>query len=292
MADPTPSPQLEEDLPHWEDDPDLYDTLFLGGEQIVGICTVKVSRKVKIDKKSAKGKNKAVVTKQGVEPAEVTITVRVLDRADFKKLQSQMELFEPLTKWKEDSHGDALDIAHWATKMRGIEAIIVESADGPELKDGILELTIKAVEFKKPEVTTGKGGGSGGGLRFGFFYDQTGQPLPLSYVAIEGLPAKIDNPNGKDNGKPLLDPQGHQIFVCEQKAILLEIGLNEVSTTFLGRYVAFDPLIKSKWEEFHPPEKDKDVTKTPDKSKGGANLGDFTPSDNDTPDPTTTDAGP
>jgi len=281
-----------EDLPHWEDEPDLYDALFLGGEQIVGICTVKISRKVKIDKKSAKGKNKAVVTKQGVEPAEVTISIRVLDRADFQKFQSQMELFEPLTKWKDDSHGDALDIAHWATKMRGIEAIIVESADGPELKDGILEMSIKAVEFHKPKTATGTGGG-GGGLRFGFFYDQLGQPIPLSYVAIEGLPAKIDNPGKKDDGKPLLDPQGNQIFVCQQKAILQEIGLTELETTFLGRYVAFDPLIKLKWEEFHPPgEKDKDVTKTPDKSKGGVSVGDFAPSNNDAPDPATTDAAP
>lgn len=282
------------DLPHWEDEPDLYDALFLGGEQIPGISTVKISRKVKIDKKSAKGKNKAVVTKQGVEPAEVTITVRVLDRADFQRLRELMPLFEPVPDKEKATDKDALDIAHWAASLRNLQAIIIESADGPELKDGILELTLKAVEFDKPKATSGVGGsGSGGGLRFGFFYDQTGQPLPLSYVAIEGLPAKIDNPDGKDNGKPLLDPKGNQIFVCEQKAILLEIGLNEVSATFLGRYVAFDPLIKSKWEEFHPPgEKDKDATKTPDKSKGGASVGDFAPSDNDPPDPTTTDAGP
>jgi hypothetical protein len=162
------------DLPHWHDDPEVFDALFLGGQRIPGVVTVKVSRKVKIDKKSPKGKNKAVITKQGVEAAEVDITIRLLSPEDFEEMKALMPLLEPVADKKITGNDDALDIAHWATWMRNVEAIIIEDTDGPELKDGIFELHIKAVEFERPKTasgTTGTGTGTGG-LKFGFFLDQ------------------------------------------------------------------------------------------------------------------------
>jgi hypothetical protein len=286
--------QLENDdqeLPHWDDDSDAWDTVFLAGRQMPGVATIKVSRKVKLDKKSAKGKNKAKVTKQGQEAASVTITLKMISRDDKRSLYEALPLIEPVADKEKATDQDALDISSYATHFRSIRAIIVEEVEGPELVDGFLTLVIKAVEFHKESKGTGLGGG--GGLRFGFFTDQLGEPLPGTYVALEGLPATINNPGKPDNGKPLLDPQKRQVFVCQQKAILSEIGLSEIEATFIGRFHAEDPLIKLKWEEFHPPgEKDKDVTSTPKKSKG-ADLSDFDqPAPNDAPDPATTDAGP
>jgi hypothetical protein len=277
------------DLPHWHDDPEVFDALFLGGQRIPGVVTVKVSRKVKIDKKSPKGKNKAVITKQGVEAAEVDITIRLLSPEDFEEMKALMPLLEPVADKKITGNDDALDIAHWATWMRNVEAIIIEDTDGPELKDGIFELHIKAVEFERPKTasgTTGTGTGTGG-LKFGFFLDQLGVPLPGTYVARQGDAAK------KDDGKPLIDENGKQVYVWQQLAIMSEVGLTEVGATFLGTFFSPDGLIKIEWEKFHPPGgKPKDVTTTPQASKGGADLGDFANPAADPPDPTDTDGGP
>jgi len=275
-------------LPHWHDEPDVYDALFLAGQRIPGVVKVEVARKVKIDKKSAKGKHKAVVTKQGLEAAEITIEIRVLDAEDVRLLQEQMDLLEPVPDKERASSSDALDIAHWVTTWRRIEAIIIEETKGPELVDGVLVLTIKAVEFDKPKpaLAGGPGNGSGGGgLRFGFFYDQVGQPIPGTYVARVG-------PVALNNGQPVVDPDGNAIFLCEQLATSLGGTYQETpGVKFLGRYVSEDPLIKLKWQENNPPGgKPKDVTSTPSTSKGGPGLAEFKA--NDAPDPATTDTGP
>lgn len=282
-------------LPHWHDDPDVFDALFLAGQRIPGVATVKVSRKVKIDKKSPKGKNKAVVTKQGVEAAEIDIVIRLLSAEDFEEMKVLMPLVEPVPDKNTAGADDALDIAHWATWMRNVEAIIIEDTDGPELKDGIFELHIKAVEFERPKTvsgttgttgTTGPGGLSGG-LKFGFFLDQLGQPLPGTYVARQGDAAK------KDDGKPLLDSKGQQVYSWQQLAVMADGKLAEVGATFLGTFFSPDGLIQIEWEKLHPPGgKPKDVTTTPQASKGGADLGDFANPAADPPDPADTDGGP
>lgn len=271
-------------LPHWHDEPDVYDALFLAGQRIPGVVKVDISRKVKIDKKSPKGKNKAVVTKQGVEAAEVSIEIRVLDPADVEQLRGQMDLLEPVPDKEKATAEDALDIAHWATSWRKIEAIVIEETKGPELVDGVLVLTIKAVEFDKPKPAAvgGVGGGGGGGLKFGFFYDQVGQPIPGTYVARVG-------PTAKNGAEVIKDPQGNEMFVCQQLAIMTDGTLQEIATSFVGRFVAEDPLIKLKWQEAHPPGS-KDATSTPQKSKG--DLSEFAQNPNDPDDPEDTDTGP
>jgi hypothetical protein len=201
-----------------------------------------------------------------------------------------MDLLEPVPDKEKATAEDALDIAHWVTTWRKIESIVIEETKGPELVDGVLVLTIKAVEFDKPKPAFAggsggsSGGSSGGGLRFGFFYDQVGQPIPGTYVARVGPPALND-------GQPIKDPEGNEIFVCQQLAIMTNGTLQEVAATFLGRYVAEDPLIKLKWQESHPPGgKPKDATSTPSTSKGSPSLTDFKA--NESPDPATTDTGP
>lgn len=274
-------------LPHWHQEPDVYDALFLAGQRIPGVVKVEVSRKVKIDKKSPKGKHKAVITKQGLEAAEITIEIRVLDPEDVAQLQGQMDLLEPVPDKEKATAEDALDIAHWVTTWRKIESIVIEETKGPELADGVLVLTIKAVEFDKtkPALAGGPGNGSGGGgLKFGFFYDQVGQPIPGTYVARVG-------PVALNDGQPIKDPEGNAMFVCQQLAIMTNGTLQEVAATFLGRYVSEDPLIKLKWQESHPPGgKPKDATSTPSTSKGSPSLTEF--QSNDPPDPTSTDTGP
>lgn len=282
-----------QDLPHWHDEPEVWDTVFLGGVQMPGVAKVKVTRKRKIDKKSAKGKNKGKVTTQGTEPAEVSISLRMLSEEDKAALVTVMPLLEPVPDKETVTDKDALEIASYATNYRSISAIIIESLEGPELRDdGILYLDIKACEFDADSVTKkGVGTGTGGsGLKIGFFTDQQGQPLPQSYVAYEGAQAK------DDKGKLIVDPYGKPIFVCTQVAISNTAGqMTSLEATFLGRFHSDDPLLKQTWDAFAADKKaakTKDATNTPQKAKG-PDLSDFSgSSDNDQPDPADTDAGP
>lgn len=282
-------------LPHWHDDPEAFDALFLAGQQIPGVAQVKVSRKVKIDKKSPKGKNKATITKQGVEAAEVQITIRLLDAADFEAIKELMPLLEPVADKKTTGSDDALDIAHWATWMRNIESIVIEEVDGPELNDGIFELKIKAVEFERPKAVSGAGtggigGGGSGAIYLGIFLDQNNSVIKGSRVAVQGSLAK------DSKGKPIKGKDGEDIFSWSQIAIASgeSQGYVEEKGSFIGRYYGEDPLLAKAWNDKHVA-KPKDATVTPDKSKSGSGLGDF---DNqateaaDPPDPTDTDAGP
>lgn len=281
-------------LPHWHDDPEVFDALFLAGQRIPGVVTVKVSRKVKIDKKSPKGKNKATITKQGVEAAEIDITIRLLSPEDFEEMKALMPLIEPVADKKTTGNDDALDIAHWATWMRNVEAIIIEDTDGPELKDGIFELHIKAVEFERPKTVSGSGVGSGlaagvgsGAIYLGIFVDSKGSVIEKSRVAVQGSAAK------DASGKLIKGPFGEDIFTWSQLAISDDSaqGYSEKTGTFVGRYFGEDNLLTKAWNDAHVA-KPKDVTTTPQASKGGADLGDFANPAADPPDPTDTDGGP
>jgi hypothetical protein len=169
--------------------------------------------------------------------------------------------------------------------------------EGPKLKDGLLVLKIKAVEFTRPTKTAGVGGAGGGGLKIGTFSDQQGVLLPSAYVAIEGVQARINKPGSPDHNKPMVDPKGQPIFVCQQKAI--KVAEDQINTgldaTFLGRFVAPDDNLRKTWEAFYAKDqqaKQKDATHTPDKAKGADQAATNNPGPNDQPDPATTDVGP
>lgn len=283
-------------LPHWHDEPDLYDTLILGGVQVPGVATVKISRKRKIDKKSAKGKNKGSVTTQGVEPAEVSIHVEVLSPSDFEALEDLMPMLEPVPDKEKATDEDALEIAHWAAKMRNVQAIVIESVEGPELKDGIMTLDVKAVEFDAKSLAknavSGLAGGTGtgagaGGIYIGVFLDHTNQVIPESRVATQGSAAK------DAKGELLKGPNGEDIFVWTILAIAdgSSDGYYNASGTFIGRYFGPDELLTNAWNAVHVTYP-KDVTNTPKKAQAPDTSGFVGPPPNDAPDPATTDAGP
>lgn len=280
-------------LPHWHDEPDVYDALFLAGQRIPGVVTVDISRKVKIDKKSPKGKHKGTITKQGLEPAELSIEIQVLDPADVETLRGQMNLLEPVPDTDKATADDALDITHWTTAWRGIEAIVVEDLKGPELVNGILVLKLKALEFDKPKpATTGTGTGTGtfgGALKIGTFVDPAGDLFSESRIAVEAGPAI-----GPDN-QPIQGVNGEKIFLWSLMALGndTEQGFSLATGGFYGRYLSPDEPLRVAWEKHRQAAAGtKDATSTPKKSAGAPDLGKEFGDATDAPDPATTDTGP
>lgn len=253
-------------LPHWEDEPEVWDACFLGGNQLPGVCRVEVTRKWKIDKKSAKGKNGATTTLQGSEPADVTIVCTVLSREDVSELWRLVPLLEPY-RGGAKNNDFAFDIASPATTWRDIKAIVIESMEGPKLVDGILTLTIKAVEYCPPAKATGKGKGTGGGgVMIGTFSGTNGDVLPGSRIAVQLGDAK-DPQNPK---AVLLDPGGYTLSRWSLVAMAGTDGggFYYQGGEFVGRFIFPDNLLREAWEATKSKPALKDVTVTPDGSTG------------------------
>lgn len=61
----------------WDDDPELWDTVYLAGSALPGIATVTGSHGRKLDVKSAPGSNGARIVDKGYQPAKVEIALRM-----------------------------------------------------------------------------------------------------------------------------------------------------------------------------------------------------------------------
>lgn len=281
-------------LPHWHDEPDAYDAVFLGGERLPGIAHWKpIKREPKSDTKSPKGTNKGPTTHQGYKPAEIEFTLSVLDPDEWEELQAWVERLEPPPGKVKDAVL-AWDIASWPTQVRGIEAIGDLRLEGPELRDGIMVLTIRGKEFDPPKPVQqgllGKGGGVSGkgkpaGLAIGAFVDQSGTALGVSYVASSTGPAKdaAGQPITLD-GEPVLT---WNLLAVQDFDPANSDGFRKQGGTFNGIFRAADPILADAWAKATGAKKPDDATKTPDQSQAAGT----TPAD-PVPDPSTTDAKP
>jgi hypothetical protein len=281
-------------LPHWHDEPDAYDVVFLGGEQLPGIAHWKpIKRDLKSDTKSPKGTHKGPTTHQGYKPAEIEFTLEVLERDEWDELLAWVDRLEP-PPGKEKDVPVAWDIASWPTHARNIEAIGNIRLDGPELRNGIMVLTIKATEFDRPKPVdkglTGGGilGGKGKptGLSIGAFADQSGTVLGVSRVATSTGPAKdaAGQPITFD-GQPVL--AWNLLAVFDDNPANPD-GFTRMGGTFNGIFRTADPILADAWAKATGQKPTDDATTTPDQSKAasGPNLVELLP------DPSTTETAP
>src|SRR5574343_179882 len=248
-------------IPHWESDPDVWDTCLLGQLELPGVVRVDVKRGLDIDKKKAKGKNRARLTIQGRRPADVTITVRLLSPGDWASMVDVLARIEPKPDAKPES--DCWDIAHPVAAARGVQSVMIEEIEGPQLVDGILEVKIKCVEFNPPpKPKLMKGRRSGGVYGFvGTFQLEDG-----SYVSAQA--------------RQLAGTPGVGTFETKDGRIIK------------GKFLAQDDLLAKEIFDKELAAADKrspDATRTPDTSKGadaskGTDLGKIAPN---VPDPAT-----
>lgn len=63
--------------PFWEDDPDLWDTVYLANVALPGLARVTATHGRKLDSKSPAGSDGATITDKGFKPATVEITLRI-----------------------------------------------------------------------------------------------------------------------------------------------------------------------------------------------------------------------
>jgi hypothetical protein len=263
------------ELPHWDDQPDLWDACYLAGKQLPGLIIVDIDRGRKIDVKSPKGRNQATVTVQGNEPANVTITVEISTREDLLSLNEILPLLEPVTDPKKATASDAIDIACPMAAIRGVSSIIVSKLAGPKLKNGLMTLTLTAIEFDAPPAAKGLGGkggaGTGGALKYdviGTFADSQGNLFGSSTIYARLVSGSLSD--GVFEEKP--GPGSHGTFAG--KFLIEDLPAKEAAEANAGGHVT-----------------PRDVTATIDSSQDGSSRLDFEKGDTAT-DPATVDPAP
>lgn len=148
-----------------QEEGDLYNVVTLGELFLPGICKVKVSRAVEIEKAKAGNSHGAQLKFKGVKPASVDIEWRVWDAPGVSGDGS-------LTQWDEmqdilgklDPQPGRKDLLPWVifnplTLARGISSVAIESIDGPAYADGIMTVNIKCTEWLPPPPSS-KGTGT------------------------------------------------------------------------------------------------------------------------------------
>jgi hypothetical protein len=137
----------------WPDDaPHEWDRCELGRLELPGLVRVRVRMSQEIDVKKPKGAHGATTTLQGINPARVTITLRMWNAEQFRTFQA---VVVPLRSkvGKGDEKG-AVDIEHPKTKMWGIRAVLIQEIDDDAGEQGDLyDVTFDCIEHRPSSAT-------------------------------------------------------------------------------------------------------------------------------------------
>jgi hypothetical protein len=138
--------------------PNPWDTVFLSGKQLPGVCEVSVGSSRRVDEKKAAAGDGVVLAFHGRNPAKVDIRVRLWTADQLKTWDTVFAALWP-------QHGLvaggtagarekvlAFDVSHPACAMHGIKSISIVAVEGPApgKATGEKVMTLKCVEFLPP----------------------------------------------------------------------------------------------------------------------------------------------
>ncbi len=134
---------------------DPWDTVFLAGEQLPGICTVKGLPTLAFDKKKAGGVDGATITVNGYLPGPIDVECMMWTAAQFTEMQRiAPKIWRRPNKKKTSAKELAVSIAHPAFAVWGITDVVVLGVSVPEKGpvDGSKVIKIKCVEYVPTEA--------------------------------------------------------------------------------------------------------------------------------------------
>lgn|GEM_PF-6259249 len=129
-----------------------WDTLFLGGVQMPGVCLVKAMPTIRFDEKKPPGVDGLTITAQGYIPGPVDIEITIWTSEQWAKYQEVRGKI-----WTTPRRGGkikALDIRHPGSDDAKIRSIVIKGWSIPEPGPivGTKVIKIKAVEFLPPNT--------------------------------------------------------------------------------------------------------------------------------------------
>lgn len=143
-------------IPHWEDDHEIWDTLYLLGAPMPGLASVKVGGVGQnVDRKKGTGTDGETHTFQGGKAPDVDITIRFWTRDHWIEMQRIIPLIRPVPGKKTPA---PMDAQHPTLSFWSVPGITILDIGGPDddSEKGVKVLHIKAVEFRKPPVNKKK----------------------------------------------------------------------------------------------------------------------------------------
>jgi hypothetical protein len=150
-----------------------WDTLWLGGEQLPGICRVKCEPTIQIDTKKHKGADGANITLLGYLPGPVQVDVEIWTSAQWatlKRLLKELIWRKPgkadaiageamrigFTREQAMLFASALEIRHPSLKPLGVENVVVTGVS--TLEDGRATdskvMRIKCIQYSPPSTVS------------------------------------------------------------------------------------------------------------------------------------------
>lgn len=157
-------------IPFWDGDntlgaaegeiyaPGTYDTVWLAGEALPGVCKAHGQPTLGIDKKASKGRDGLVFSVNGYVPGPIEIECMMWTPEQWSKLQELMPLI-----WRKPNAGSvkgsalAISISYPPFDLLGISQIIIVGVSPPE-KGPIAQsmvIKFKALEFVPPGAKNG-----------------------------------------------------------------------------------------------------------------------------------------
>lgn len=138
-------------IAHWEDAGSPWDRLQLGTAVMPGIWEITGGECARqVDHKKTKDKDGARIKDLGLLPPRFTARGRMISRDDWETLQDVLPDINPR---KNGGPKFPLSIFHPAVAVLGVHTIYVERIRPPEIRDGILEISIDMIEFSEPKPT-------------------------------------------------------------------------------------------------------------------------------------------
>lgn len=155
-------------IPHWEDDPEAWDTIKLevverdpNGKKktskehvLPGIWDVEdgnVKRIIEI--KKGPGRDGATIKDQGMEPGQMRFVGQLQSDGDWTKLQAIWDLLIATTKGKAR---DPVKVTHPKLSFLKVDSVLLKELSTPTLTNGIMTVTISAIEYVEKPKKTGK----------------------------------------------------------------------------------------------------------------------------------------
>jgi hypothetical protein len=136
-------------VPHWRDDPVLYDVLWVGGQQVPGIV-VDVDAKLgnKFDVLSGPGASGAAIQFQGYQAAPVKIAMKLWTRNQWARYQSFRAIIQPRQTGKRPV---PVDVSHPMLVVHELKRLYVESISIPKTgEDEVAYYSLDCLEYFPP----------------------------------------------------------------------------------------------------------------------------------------------
>lgn len=143
---------------YWGDDPTLWNQLTLGSYLLPGVWSIDYDAQFKVDVAKSNGQDGAIVLDLGKDATPLTLTGRLVSRADWESLQKIV----PMLTGKKMAKGARLrgervsfDVIHPAAQLIGISEIYVVAITSPRIRRGVLEIIMRAIDAGNPALKKG-----------------------------------------------------------------------------------------------------------------------------------------